>query len=469
MSTENPNEMDYTAPKTIKRFMESSALWRLIIGPFGSGKSSGCTTELLRWMIEQAAWEGVRHTRFAIIRNSYRELKDTTLNTVQDWFPSPIYNYVEAEATMYVKFNDVESEILFRALDTPADVKKLLSLDLTAAWINEAREVPRQVFKMLKGRVGRYPSVRKGGATKRGIWMDTNPPDSDHWIHKIFEEQKPEFHEVFHQPSGLSPEAENIKYLPGGRNYYTEMMAGEDESFINVYVHGEYGFVRDGKPVYPEFKPALHVLKEIPKVDPYATLILGMDFGLTPTIVVIDKTPMQYRVVEEYVAEDSGANMFAAFVKRDLAQKFPHATFRGWGDPAGAQRAQTDEQTPFDIVQAAGLPIDPTVTNDFIRRREAVAGPLLRLNMAGQPWLMASPKCVKWIKAHHGGYHFKRVQVSNEERYMDLPNKNEYSHIADATQYGLLGEGEDFASLGKSNENESKKFKVITSIPRRFR
>jgi hypothetical protein len=52
--------------------------------------------------------------------------------------------------------------------------------------------------------------------------MDTNPPDSDHWIYKTFEEfdkidieDRPNFR-VFHQPSGLAPNAENISHLLGG-------------------------------------------------------------------------------------------------------------------------------------------------------------------------------------------------------------------------------------------------------------
>jgi hypothetical protein len=53
----------------------------------------------------------------------------------------------------------VHIEWLFRALDRPNDVKKLLSLELTGGWINECREMPRSVVDMLQGRVGRYPRV----------------------------------------------------------------------------------------------------------------------------------------------------------------------------------------------------------------------------------------------------------------------------------------------------------------------
>ena len=48
--------------------------------------------------------------------------------------------------------------------DVPESLKdkKLLSLELTGAWINEAREVPKAILEGLTGRVGRYPK-KEGG------------------------------------------------------------------------------------------------------------------------------------------------------------------------------------------------------------------------------------------------------------------------------------------------------------------
>jgi hypothetical protein len=42
-------------------------------------------------------------------------------------------------------------------------------------------------------------------------------------------------------------------------------------------------------------------------------------------------------------------------------------------------------------------------------------------------------------KGKIGGYQYKRVQVSGEDRYRDKPDKNKYSHPADAEQYMALG------------------------------
>jgi len=142
-------------------------------------------------------------------------------------------------------------------LDKPDDIKKLLSLEVTGGWLNEAREIPKAVMDMLIGRLGRYPSKREGGASWYGLIMDTNPPDSDHWWYTLFEENDiPHNFALFKQPSGMSDEAENRENLPGP--YYENMIAGKTQEWINVYVHGNYGFITTGKPVYPEYQDDVH-------------------------------------------------------------------------------------------------------------------------------------------------------------------------------------------------------------------
>jgi hypothetical protein len=60
----------------------------------------------------------------------------------------------------------------------------------------------------------------------------------------------------------------------------------------------------------------------------------------------------------------------------------------------------------------------------------------------GEPGLIVHPRCRILRKAMAGGYHYRRVQVTGEERYRDQPDKNSYSHVAEAGQYMLVGAGE---------------------------
>ena len=111
------------------------------------------------------------------------------------------------------------------------------------------------------------------------------------------------------------------------------------------------------------------------------------------------------------------------------------------GDPAGEARAQTDDNTPFTVLRAAGIDARPAPTNDPIKRRETFAYFLNKL-IDGQPGLLIHPNCQKLRKALSGGYHYRRIQVSGEERYHDEAVKDMNSHVAEAAQYMLLGAGE---------------------------
>ncbi len=110
---------------------------------------------------------GKRHTRWAVVRNTYRELADTTVKTWLDWFPEDVFGeFGRGSMSHQIEYEDISLEVLFRALDRPDDAKKVLSLELTGAWVNEAREVPKGIIDALGDRTGRYPSVRNGGSAR---------------------------------------------------------------------------------------------------------------------------------------------------------------------------------------------------------------------------------------------------------------------------------------------------------------
>jgi hypothetical protein len=488
----------YNAPPTVAEFMRSPAFIRGLMGPFGSGKSVGVLMELLRRAKEQEKGkDGIRRTRYAIVRNSYPELRDTTRRTFEDWVPGAKQQagWSESEFSYTFRDGDVESEFLFRALDRPEQVKKLLSLELTGAWINEAREVPYQVVKMLVGRLRRYPSMRDGGPTWSGLVMDTNPPDDDSWWYKMFEEQDESSRELgkiacFKQPGGRTQLAENLGHWEDRRGacvghfphesrpgctwvkhldpaYYSDLaiVNAADPLWVKIHVDAQYGPTMSGRPVYPEFRDDVHSVE--PSACPpltHAPLLLGMDFGLTPALAFgqVDPKDGQLQIIDELVAQDLGAVRFAEDAARYIKIAYPGRPIRGTGDPAGEQRVQTDERTPYDVVNAQGLPMSPAHTNDFTRRREAVARGMTRLTMLGRPAIVISRKCKVLRKAMNGGYAFKRVSAPGEERFRDVPDKNSFSHVAEALQYLALGEGLDDRALEESTDSRraNQRFKV---------
>ena len=454
----------YIASPTMAKFHKSDAFVRSLFGPIGSGKSVACVAEMMRiscFVQQPTPGTNVRESRWVVVRNTYRELMDTTIQTFFDWVPehTGVFLKQDLKFTFKQALPDgtiVKAEFLFRALDKPDDIKKLLSLEVTGGWLNEAREIPKAIMDMLIGRLGRYP--RKvdglGGATRYCLLMDTNPPDSDHWYYKLFEEQKPEGYEIFYQPSGLSPEAENIKNLPDG--YYQKMQAGKDQEWINVYVHGQYGFVQDGKPVWPEYKDDFHHTDKEITVPKSLTIHVGIDFGLTPAAIFGVRTPTdQIIAFDELVAEDMDARTFGRLLKQKINSEYSGYNFRFTSDPAGDFRAQSDSSTPFMMLAAEKIPAAPAWTNDPVIRIGAAAAPMKRLDSAGNPGFLVGPKCKVLRKALSGGYKYRRIKVAGDERYHDVPDKNRYSHPADGFQYLMLSLGEG-TSLISSNSSPTK-------------
>lgn len=439
-----------------KAFHGSRAFVRGLMGPVGSGKSSSCCVEIVAKALEQKPWfDGVRRSRWAVIRNTYPELKSTTIKTWETWFPSnvaPIKWDTPITSTLSIADigdgTSLELEVLFLALDKPSETGKLRSLELTGAWINECSEVPKEIFDMVTQRVGRYPGRLRGGPTWSGVILDTNPPDDDSWYYKIAEENKPEGWEFFRQPGGLykegeeykpNPDAENIDNLPNGYSYYLNQLGAKDENWINVFLLGNYGTTSDGKPVFPEFNDKVHVSSS--KLEPIRgfPIVLGWDFGLTPACVILQQTSRgQVLVLKEIVSEDMGIRQFANdVVKPILMNEFPGFQRISTADPAGQIRAQTDERTCIQELLEAGISTEPAPTNDWLPRRESVAFFLTRMN-DGQPGFVLDPSCQQLRRGFNGRYKYERLKTSGPARFRDRPVKDEMSHIQDALQYACL-------------------------------
>jgi len=351
----------------------------------------------------------------------------------------------------------------FLALDRDEDVRKLMSIDLTGIWFNEVRYASKTIVDAGTGRVGRwtpYPAALNAWA---GVIADTNPPDTEHWLYKLAEDPDPDIaektakleadlrkdgmlregqvlYEFFKQPSGLSPQAENLANLRKG--YYRFQAANKSDDWVKVYVHGEYGFVADGKPVYPMYRDSTHCSAEAKQPMPNLPILIGADFGLTPAAVFGQRLPDgQWRVFAEMTTDNCGMTRFAETLAAFVSTHYPEFTVGGaWGDPAGT--AGEEGETYFDVLRAkTGWKWRPAPTNDPEIRQEAVKGALNRM-VDGKPGFAISPACGILRKGFASSYHFKFVQSSNGAALHEAPAKNAYSHPHDALQYLMLGGGE---------------------------
>lgn len=433
-------EIDYTPPPTGRKFMLSDAKMRVLMGPVGSGKSVTCCFEIVRRAcMQEPDDKGIRRSRCAVVRETARQLEDTTIKTFLDWFPpGECGTWLKTKKTYHFRVHDVECEIMFRALDDADDVANLNSLELTFAWFNECRDIHPDIVDAMSKRIGRFPSAKDGGPTWHGMWCDTNPPVMDSWWYYQMEGLDPEDGvspndngwAVFKQPSGRSPYAENIENLPEG--YYDTQ--GRSDEYIRVFIDGEYGRTRAGTPVYKYFRTDYHMAEEPlrPIVAGNRPIVIGMDLGLTPAAVFGQQDPRgRALILAEAVRFDMGMKRFLSTVIRPmLFERFPGHPVVIVVDPAGVQRAQTDERSVVDIIKAEGFRVMPARTNNISARLNAVDDYLMR-QVDGDPAFLLDPRCTALKAAMMGGYRFKLKQE-------DVIEKNKHSHVAEALQYLCL-------------------------------
>lgn len=445
-----PQHINYTPSKTVREFMLSEHSFRVLCGPVGGGKTTGAIMELLRQAIKITPGDdGLRRSKMLIVRSTKQQLKDTTLASVISNLPEEIYTWRESDGILRLNFGDVRSDWLFRPLDTPEDIQRVLSLEVTWAWLEESRELPVSLIPNIEGRVGRYPSQAGGFTYRSGIIATTNPPEIDGEWYKLMEHLPQEEGndnsiidcDVFRQPSGLSPEAENIGNLRD--SYYEKLSKGKTSEWVNVYVHGEYSQSQAGKPVYTTFKVNRHVSKVPLQVDPTLPVIVGQDCARSPASVF-----MQYghdgrlRILRECTGFDMGAKTFLQMkINPTFKNYFSSCPIVFIGDPSWTRQNETDDNSWYKELKNwfpkdKGHHVKAAATNDPIARINAL-DELLRSWPDGDPAVIMDPSCKMLIEGLRSKYRYTKLKGSDNKHH-ERPEKNNWSHVVEAAQYGAL-------------------------------
>lgn len=412
---------------------------KLLIGPFGTGKTTNAACDLILCASSRVLpTQGKVRSRFAVVRNTYPQLKDTVIRTYLDWFPEGIfgrYNVTDKIYRLVRKQDDetIEVELLFKALDSPEDVRDLLSLELTGAHIDEAREIPHDVFKGVLGRVGRFPSLKDTAGkdpflTPPQVILTTNYPNTEHWIYDDFVAHPVQGYTIYRQT-----QEENRHNLRPGYYEDLERDFANRPDLLKTLVRGEWGVTVRGRMVYPEFSRDLHVATApIQPVD--SPVIRGWDnTGLSPACVITQMSSTgQWLVLHEFTADDMGILDMGEMVQIWCADTFGKysARYRDIGDPSGTVR-DTGKMSPRDYLAKLGIFVEPGQQH-FKVRREAVASRLIKM-VNKQPAIKISPTCKRLVDGFEGGYAYP--EIGNSGVFRPDPMKNDYSHIHDALQY----------------------------------
>jgi hypothetical protein len=469
----------------LNRFLTDRTEVAIVQGPIGSGKTRTLIMRMMAHCQEQPVQrDGKRRSKWLVVRQTYPELKTTTIAAFLETFPdspkgdgfgwmswSPPFTY-------HFRYGDIEADFIFLALEKEDDVKKLRSLEVTGIYFNELQYIPLSMFTEGLSRTGRYPSVKDGGCTWAGVIADMNAPEALHWVPVMFgmtpmpdhftpdqvkQHQRPGHWVLFQQPPALievmndrgeveryevNPQAENLRWLRNAGDYYAKKLSGTSKPWIDANLLNRPAAIMKGRAVYPTFSNDRHVSRSPLSFNQDLDLYGGFDFGITPACVFGHYVRGRIYVLFEMYAEDIGSDTFAPMVKAELLRRYPRLDpnrVRLFGDPGGDIRVQTDATTAFQIFRKNGMMIQrapganrmagPMGRKDLIER-------VLNRQIDGHQALCIDPSCRMLASGMQGGYQFKDVQSPTGIYKSDSIVKNQYSHIVEAFQYLCLGMGE---------------------------
>jgi hypothetical protein len=422
-----------------------------------------------------AGKDGKRRCKWGVLRNTYSQLKTTTIRTWCTWFPEEVFGKVKGDSPMahIIKNDDVELEVIFLAIESLRDVQRLKSLELTAIYVNEAQFfASRELMQTFVERTNRYPDkhITGGSLNKPLVIMDCNPPSNRHWIYKIFEEERPDGFAIYKMPPALielddgsyknNPKADYLWQLSNEKvdkngellldkdgdityeetTYYTNLAKGATKEYIDVSIMGKYGVLEDGRAIHAEYNDRLHFSGRVIEASDKVEIGLGWDFGNTPACVVVQLMPDgQFVILDEFWTEYMSVRDFAEnVVIPQLDKKYPwwRKNYTSYHDPSG-QAMNADGGTCMRILAEAGVSSYPAESNAPQFRRDALKYFLTRMP-GGEPGLLLSSRCSMIREGLMGKFKYKLIkssEMSDTKAYEEKPEKNLHSHICESLEY----------------------------------
>ena len=465
----------------------------LIRGPWGSGKTIATVYKIVRHTsaLFPVCRDGWVHVRTAAIRDTYREMAKTALQSWEECFPRygpytkapaqqnwqggqdrPVKHILEWQVRRKWpdgwKMTPVRLEMEFAAIGGTNLDSFFKGYEISMGWMNECDLAHQDVPGRLFGRTGRYPPTAEimewegerlgwdvdpdtGQQTvklPRIVMGDFNPPDESNWnyVREIEEPEKWPTHNYFAQPSGLSPQAEN-RAGKSRAKYEAEELAfgGPNHPEARRNVHGEYAAKYEGTIVYPEFSLQKHRADQRLEPIPGLPIFLGFDGGGRPAGVVGQPDSHgQFRCLREVCSDPdqvTSAERFAGYMQNLLLRDFAGCPVGGaWGDPSDfmGNDEQHGQLAFMQIVSAVlRIRILPTETNEISMRTGALRFYLGDID-ARRPRSIWDPSCKMTIRGLVSQYHLTKKASAGETDRLEIV-KNEYSHPLNAWEYLFYG------------------------------
>lgn len=196
----------------------------------------------------------------------------------------------------------------------------------------------------------------------------------------------------------------------------------------------------EGRPVYEDFNPVLHLTQTKPKLWQGLPLLLGWDSsGLTPACVLGQIQEGQLILFMEILGTGMGAKRFVPLVAETIKTNFPQISdfpeqIVSFFDPAGFKKNEITEETYLQRMQLHGFRRTYPGPVTWKKRTEAVTARLTELDKGKPKLLIYEPGCPIIVAGFKGGFRYPD-QILDDEPGKPKSLKDIHSHPHDALQY----------------------------------
>lgn len=252
-----------------KQFVSSQQFATAYVGGQGSGKSvSLCLSAILNAAVDPNGLS-------LIGRLNMPALETSTMRTFLELVPGEWGEWQEAKKTW---FWENGHQTIFRHLDItdPKVVGHVKSMNLSAAYVDEASEVDEEVYFLLIGR------LRRKTAPRRILRITSNPAGHDWMWRHFFDTSRKEA--IKKSNLGITASSMENVFLPP--EYIQNMLNTYPPDWADRFIHGSFSDFSDL--VFKEFTEPSHVWDDTKHWDIFGgqqhppddwPIIVGMDIG----------------------------------------------------------------------------------------------------------------------------------------------------------------------------------------------
>lgn len=444
-----PRRITYTPSPTVRRFIVSPTFINVITAPRGEGKTTGGLMAAVHHAMQQP--ETQWPLRWALVRDTRRNLGITTARTIGEWFPKPYSDWrgkPDEPESVTLLMREVPLLIFdCFGVDSPQDLSRFQSYEASGGiWIEEPAPAATNSEFLSSGisetvLAVAMTSVR--GARHPRIQLSMNPPAATHWTAQLFHmsgyEEAGDLEQEMPRAQREAREAlrreSAVFYIPPGENTaldektpgYRErnrmaLLATGRTDLVARLVEGRVGYAKLGESVTPEFA-ATHLAPGM-QVIPHHLCYIAYDFGLWPAAVVAQVAPSGHLCIHAaFVLPNQGMEQLIEKRLRPWLNQHPEIT--RWvhiGGYEGVQREQTNSEhnAVRTIVQLLGGYYIPGPVA-WSARRDACHDALIK-SVGALPWIRINPEtAAPLVRCLDGGWHYPTDVAGNVNR--ELPEK----------------------------------------------